>query len=115
MSYGSDYLREALTLNERKVNNKKSLKKPIKESLGNDFIIDFTGWLGDTPNTPQFLKGLDKDGIPEMTSNLNKAKSFNSFDEAAEFAVEHVIASGEELPPIYPRKDANKHGVQTRK
>ena len=27
MSYGSDYLREALTLNERKVNTKKSLKK----------------------------------------------------------------------------------------
>ena len=26
MSYGSDYLREAMTLNERKVNNKKSLK-----------------------------------------------------------------------------------------
>ena len=31
MSYGSDYLREAMTLNERKVNNKKSLKESIKD------------------------------------------------------------------------------------
>lgn len=31
MSYGSDYLREAMTLNERKVNNKKSLKESIED------------------------------------------------------------------------------------
>lgn len=31
MSYGSDYLREAMTLNERKINNKKSLKESIKD------------------------------------------------------------------------------------
>lgn len=41
MSYGSDYLREAMTLNERKVNNKKSLKEsiedkqPLKEETSN--------------------------------------------------------------------------------
>lgn len=114
MSYGSDYLREALTLNERKV-NKKSLKESIKKPVGNDFIIDFTGWVDGTTNKHYYLKGLDEDGISELTSNLNKAKGFNSFDEAAEFAMEYVIASGEELPPIYPRKDANKHGVQTTK
>ncbi len=31
MSYGSDYFREAMTLNERKVNNKKSLKESIED------------------------------------------------------------------------------------
>ena len=31
MSYGSDYLREAMTLNERKANNKKSLKESIED------------------------------------------------------------------------------------
>ena len=30
MSYGSDYFREAMILNERKVNNKKSLKNLLK-------------------------------------------------------------------------------------
>ena len=90
-------------------------RESIEESVGNDFIIDFTGWIDGTTNKHYYLKGLDEDGISELTSNLNKAKGFNSFDEAAEFAIEYVIASGEELPPIYPRKDANKHGVQTRK
>ena len=90
-------------------------RESIEESAGNDFIIDFTGWIDGTTNKHYYLKGLDEDGISELTSNLNKAKGFNSFDEAAEFAIEHVIASGEELPPIYPRKDANKHNVQARK
>lgn len=31
MSYGSDYFREAMTLNERKANNKKSLKESIED------------------------------------------------------------------------------------
>lgn len=89
-------------------------RESIEESVGNDFIIDFTAWVDGTTNKHYYLKGLDEDGISELTSNLNKAKGFNSFDEAAEFAIEYVIASGEELPPIYPRKDANKHGVQAR-
>ena len=46
MSYGSDYFREAMTLNERKVNNKKSLKEsiedkqPLKEGFMDELYSD---------------------------------------------------------------------------
>ena len=90
-------------------------RESIEESVGNDFIIEFTHWVYGTPDKPYYVKGLYEDEIVDLTPNLNEAKGFNSFDEAAEFAIEYDIASGEELPPIYPRKYANKHSVQTRK
>lgn len=86
-------------------------RESIEESVGNDFIIEFTHWIYGTPDKPYYVKGLYEDEIVDLTPNLNKAKGFDSFDEAAEFAIKYGIAS----PSIYPRKDANKHGVQARK
>ena len=85
-------------------------RESIEESVGNDFIIEFTHWIYDTPDKPYYVKGLYEDEIVDLTPNLNEAKGFNSFDEADEFAIEYGIAS----PSIYPRKDANKHNVQAR-
>lgn len=100
--------RKDAILNKHNVQARESIES-IKESLGSDFIIDFTGWASDIPNESQFFKGLNEGGIPEMTSNPKEAKGFSSFDEAAEFAIEYVVANGEDLPAIYPRKYINQY------
>ena len=68
----------------------------LKESSGR-FVIDLTGY--DYPETHYFYK-LDDDGSPLDTKNINQAKVFKTFEDAANFAAENIVADEEDLPGI---------------
>jgi hypothetical protein len=71
----------------------------LEEALsGDSYVCDFIGW-GDR-RFHDYLAGVDGGDIT-FTEDPNKAMKFNSFDEAADFCVENVLADGEmELPAI---------------
>ena len=71
----------------------------LEEALsGDNYVCDFIGW-GDR-RFHDYLAGVDGGDIT-FTDDPDKAMKFNSFDEAADFCVENVLAEDEmELPAI---------------
>lgn len=83
MSYGSDYLREAMTLNERKVNNKKSLKESIedKQPLKEENNFDYDRFKSDIYNSLADV----------MFSYSNANPSISDVERAIEWFLTHFF------------------------
>ena len=105
MSYGSDYFREAMTLNERKANNKKSLKESIEdkqqplkedftEELRSDIQYELHYSIKDALDNilVNLIDNINRE-FPEYNLNLNRIDTEQYADELSEIIMKDLFSN----------------------